>query len=96
MVLARRVATGDRHPKIGKHVLIGVGTQILRNITVGDRAKIGAGSVVLWPIPTRLDADRVQALAEGDLRTLGMSKKASRRFKSILNRLGASLFNLVI
>ncbi|KAL3789388.1 hypothetical protein ACHAW5_010183 [Stephanodiscus triporus] len=39
---------------------------------------------------TRLDADRVQALAEGDLRALGMSKKASRRFKSILNRLGAS------
>jgi hypothetical protein len=39
---------------------------------------------------TRLDADRVQALAEGDVRKLGLSKKASRRFKSMLNRLGAS------
>ncbi len=39
---------------------------------------------------TRLDADRVQALAEGDIRKLGLSKKASRRFKSMLNRLGAS------
>ena len=41
----------DRHPKIGKHVLIGAGTKILGNITVGDRCKIGAGSVVLRPIP---------------------------------------------
>eukprot|EP00571_Detonula_confervacea_P015920 CAMPEP_0172304678 /NCGR_PEP_ID=MMETSP1058-20130122/6062_1 /TAXON_ID=83371 /ORGANISM="Detonula confervacea, Strain CCMP 353" /LENGTH=612 /DNA_ID=CAMNT_0013016021 /DNA_START=44 /DNA_END=1882 /DNA_ORIENTATION=- len=43
---------GDRHPKIGKHVLIGAGTKILGNITVGDRAKIGCGSVVLRPIPS--------------------------------------------
>jgi serine O-acetyltransferase len=43
---------GDRHPKIGRHVLIGAGTKILGNITVGDRAKIGAGSVVLRPIPS--------------------------------------------
>ena len=39
---------------------------------------------------TRLDADRVQALAEGDVRKLGLSKKASGHFKSMLNRLGAS------
>mmetsp|Transcript_1385 Transcript_1385/g.3196 ORF Transcript_1385/g.3196 Transcript_1385/m.3196 type:complete len:609 (+) Transcript_1385:85-1911(+) len=42
---------GDRHPKIGRDVLIGAGTKILGNITVGDRAKIGALSVVLRPIP---------------------------------------------
>ena len=45
-------AGGDRHPKIGRHVLIGAGTQILGNIIVGDCAKIGAGSVVLRPIPS--------------------------------------------
>lgn len=44
--------SGDRHPKIGKDVLIGAHTQILGNITIGDRAKIGAGSVVLRPIPS--------------------------------------------
>ncbi|EED86720.1 serine acetyl transferase, partial [Thalassiosira pseudonana CCMP1335] len=44
--------SGDRHPKVGKDVLIGAGTKILGNIFVGDRAKIGAGSVVLRPIPT--------------------------------------------
>ena len=42
---------GDRHPKIGKQVLIGAGSSILGNITVGNRAKIGAGSIVLRPIP---------------------------------------------
>jgi serine O-acetyltransferase len=42
---------GDRHPKIGKHVLIGTGASILGNIRVGDAAKIGAGSVVLRAIP---------------------------------------------
>jgi len=42
---------GDRHPKVGKHVLIGAGTSILGNIRIGDGAKIGAGSVVLKSIP---------------------------------------------
>lgn len=42
---------GDRHPKIGKNVLIGAGASILGNLRVGDGAKIGAGSIVLRPIP---------------------------------------------
>jgi serine O-acetyltransferase len=42
---------GDRHPKVGKHVLIGAGATILGNIQIGDAAKIGAGSVVLRSIP---------------------------------------------
>eukprot|EP00957_Ditylum_brightwellii_P046868 3557208-Ditylum_brightwellii.AAC.1 len=37
----------DQHPKVGHHVLIGAGTQVLGNISVGDGAKIGAGSVLL-------------------------------------------------
>ena len=37
----------DRHPKIRRGVLIGVGAKILGNIEVGEGAKIGAGSVVL-------------------------------------------------
>jgi serine O-acetyltransferase len=32
--------------------LIGAGTQILGNITVGDREKIGAGSAILRPFPS--------------------------------------------
>ena len=39
--------TGDRHPKIGAGVLISAGAKILGNITVGEGARIGAGSLVL-------------------------------------------------
>ncbi|SER84965.1 serine O-acetyltransferase [Propionibacterium cyclohexanicum] len=38
---------GDRHPKVGRGVMIGAGAKVLGNITVGEGAKIGAGSVVL-------------------------------------------------
>jgi serine O-acetyltransferase len=38
---------GDRHPKIRRGVLIGAGAKILGAITVGEGAKIGAGSIVL-------------------------------------------------
>jgi serine O-acetyltransferase len=47
---------GDRHPKVGNHVLIGAGASLLGNITIGDSAKIGAGSVVLRPIPAHATA----------------------------------------
>lgn len=40
----------DRHPKVGEGVLISAGAKILGNITIGDGAKIGAGSVVLHPV----------------------------------------------
>lgn len=40
----------DRHPKVRRGVLIGVGAKILGNIEVGEGAKIGAGSVVLEPV----------------------------------------------
>lgn len=42
--------SGDRHPKVRRGVLIGVGAKILGNIEIGEGAKIGAGSVVLEPV----------------------------------------------
>lgn len=42
---------GDRHPKIGKGVLLGAGAKVLGNITIGDNAKVASGSVVLKPVP---------------------------------------------
>lgn len=42
---------GDRHPKIGRGVLLSVGAKILGNITVGDEARVAAGSVVLKDVP---------------------------------------------
>lgn len=42
---------GDRHPKIGKGVLLGAGAKVLGSITVGDYAKVASGSVVLKAVP---------------------------------------------
>ncbi|OAT85239.1 serine O-acetyltransferase [Desulfotomaculum copahuensis] len=42
---------GKRHPTIGNNVVISTGAKILGSFTVGDNAKIGAGSVVLKPVP---------------------------------------------
>jgi serine O-acetyltransferase len=44
---------GDRHPKIGRGVMMGAGAKILGNIKVGDCARIAAGSVVLNDVPPR-------------------------------------------
>ena len=43
--------TGKRHPTLGNGVLVGAGAKVLGPFTVGDRAKIAAGSVVLSEIP---------------------------------------------
>jgi serine O-acetyltransferase len=42
---------GKRHPTIGSEVVIGSGAKILGDIRVGDRCRIGAGSVVLRDVP---------------------------------------------
>lgn len=43
--------TGDRHPKVRQGVLIGAGAKVLGNIEIGAGSKVGAGSVVLDPVP---------------------------------------------
>jgi len=40
-----------RHPTLGNNVVVGVGAQLIGDITVGDNAKIGAGSVVVTSVP---------------------------------------------
>ena len=52
---------GDRHPKIGRGVLLGAGAKVLGNITVGDYAKVASGSVVLRPVPPGCTAAGVPA-----------------------------------
>lgn len=41
-----------RHPTIGNDVVIGAHAVILGNITVGQGAKVGSGSVVVEPVPS--------------------------------------------
>lgn len=42
---------GKRHPTIGNRVVIAAGAKVLGSFEVGDEAKIGAGAVVLRPVP---------------------------------------------
>jgi serine O-acetyltransferase len=40
-----------RHPTLGNNVVVGVGAQVIGDITIGDNAKVGAGSVVVSSVP---------------------------------------------
>jgi serine O-acetyltransferase len=40
-----------RHPTLGNNVVVGVGAQLIGNITIGDNTKVGAGSVVVSSVP---------------------------------------------
>lgn len=42
---------GKRHPTIEDNVMISAGAKILGSFTIGANSKIGAGSVVLEPVP---------------------------------------------
>jgi len=56
---------GDRHPKIRKGALLCAGVKILGNIEVGEGAKVGAGSVVLHPVPAHSTVVGVPARVVG-------------------------------
>lgn len=43
--------SGKRHPTLGNDIVVGSGAKVLGNIKIGDRVKIGAGSVVLHDVP---------------------------------------------
>ena len=49
---------GKRHPTLGNNVVVGTGAKVLGNIRIGDNVKIGAGSVVVHPVPGQLDRGR--------------------------------------
>src|SRR5690349_16842980 len=42
---------GKRHPTLGNNVVVGTGAKVLGNIRIGDHVKVGAGSVVVHPVP---------------------------------------------
>ena len=51
----------DRHPKIGRGVLLGAGAKVIGNIKIGDYAKVAAGAVVLKEVPQGCTAVGVPA-----------------------------------
>lgn len=42
---------GKRHPTLGNGVVVGTGAKVLGSIRIGNHVKIGAGSVVVHPVP---------------------------------------------
>ncbi|MBL8928822.1 MAG: serine O-acetyltransferase [Kineosporiaceae bacterium] len=42
---------GDRHPKVRRGAMIGAGAKVLGNTEIGADSLVGAGSVVLRPVP---------------------------------------------
>ncbi len=42
---------GKRHPTLEDNVMVGTGAKVLGSCTIGENTKIGAGSVVLGPVP---------------------------------------------
>lgn len=43
--------TGKRHPTLEDNVMVSAGAKIIGSFTIGENSKIGAGSVVLKPVP---------------------------------------------
>jgi serine O-acetyltransferase len=56
---------GDRHPKIRRGVLLSVGAKVLGNIEVGEYSRVGAGSLVLKPVPAHCTVAGVPAKVIG-------------------------------
>ena len=63
-----------RHPTLGNNVVVGVGAQLIGNITIGENAKIGAGSVVITSVPANATVvgvpGRVVAVRDPDTDTV--------------------------
>ena len=57
---------GDRHPIVRSGVLIGAGSKILGRVTIGECAKIGAGSVVLDDVQAHTTVAGVPAVVMGE------------------------------
>lgn len=55
----------DRHPKVRRGVLLAAGAKVLGNIEIGEYSRVGAGSVVLKPVPPRTTVAGVPARVIG-------------------------------
>ena len=56
----------DRHPKVGRGVLLATGAKVLGNIQIGECARVGAGSVVLKSVPPHTTVAGVPARVIGE------------------------------
>ena len=83
---------GDRHPKIGRGVMIGAGAKILGNIEIGEQARIAAGSVVLATVPPGATVAGVPAR----IVRMAVPGDASRSADEVLRELSYAAFDYTI
>jgi len=83
---------GDRHPKVGSGVVIGAGAKILGNITVGNHARIAAGSVVLKDVPAHATVAGVPA----KVMRIAASDEPARDMDQTLSDCSYEAFNYTI
>lgn len=63
---------GKRHPTLGNGVLVGANATVLGNITIGDNARVAAGSVVVHDVPNDVTVAGVPASIVRDRRSCGL------------------------
>jgi len=73
--------TGDRHPKVRRGVLLGVGAIVLGNIEIGEGAKVGGGSVVLQSVPPHTTVVGVPARVVGKTSVSAPAKVMDHRIE---------------
>ena len=61
--------SGDRHPKIRSGVLLGTGAIVIGNVTIGEGARVAAGSVVLADVERHITVAGIPAVKVGKPRT---------------------------
>ena len=79
--IGRRGELPARSPRIGRGVYIGAGATILGDISIGEFAKIGAGTVVTSDVPAR-------CTAVGNPARLTNCPEPARRPDPLINRFG--------
>ncbi|MBL1256845.1 serine O-acetyltransferase [Methylocystis sp. Sn-Cys] len=83
---------GDRHPKVGRGVMIGADAKILGNIEIGACSRISAGSVVLHAVPPN------SIVAGAPAKVVGVEPRAlpARDMDQLLRGLAYDSFDYVI
>jgi serine O-acetyltransferase len=83
-----------RHPTLGNNVVVGVGAQLIGDITIGDNTKVGAGSVVVSSVPANATVvgvpGRVVAVRNPDTDTIErLPDPVGERLESLEKRVAA-------
>jgi serine O-acetyltransferase len=83
-----------RHPTLGDNVVVGVGAQLIGDITIGENTKVGAGSVVVSSVPSNATVvgvpGRVVAVRNPDSDTVErLPDPVGERLESLEKRVAA-------